>query len=291
MTRQQIDLQVGHRRARAHEVVADEAVEIEWRSCSRVDLHVAHFLLWQQGIGHLAGYGGGLLERTVLRHVEDDLELALVVEGQHFHLHETERNEGERPQEKDHNHREEGPPPLHVVDEVAHPFTVKQGELTFLFPLPVMLPDFARQHAAGRPRRDDERDEQRPEHRRARPDRDRTHVGTHQTADKSHRQNRRDDRERGKDRRVTHLGHRFDRNLAEIAADVLRHAVMPHHIFHHHDGVIDEDADGKNQREQRDAVQRVAVKIEHEQRQRQSRRNGNGHDDRFAPSQHEHDEQ
>ena len=62
------------------------------------------------------------------------------------------------------------------------------------------------------PRRDDERDRQRPAHRRACADRDRPHVWPHQSADERHRQHRRDDGEGGENGRVADFAHRFDRD-------------------------------------------------------------------------------
>ena len=39
---------------------------------------------------------------------------------------------------------------------------------------------------------------------------------------------------------------------------VLRHAEVPHHVLHDDDGVVDQDADAEDEREQRHAVERVA---------------------------------
>ena len=44
---------------------------------------------------------------------------------------------------------------------------------------------------------------------------------------------------------------------------------MPHDILDHDDGVIDQDADGEDQREKRNPVERVSVEIEDQQRQRE----------------------
>ena len=65
---------------------------------------------------------------------------------------------------------------------------------------------------------------------------------------------------------------------------------MPHDVLHHHDRIVHEDADGEDQREERDAVERVAVEKEHEQRQRQRDRNRDEHHRRLAPAEHEPDE-
>ena len=62
-------------------------------------------------------------------------------------------------------------------------------------------------------------------------------------------------------------------------------------VLDHHDGVVHQNADGKNQREERDAVQREAVQIKHQQRQRERGRNGDGHDERFTPAQRQQNQQ
>ena len=65
---------------------------------------------------------------------------------------------------------------------------------------------------------------------------------------------------------------------------------MADDVFHHHDGVIDEDADGEDEREERDAIEGEAEKIKNEQRERERGRNGDGDDARFAPAEREPDE-
>ena len=141
------------------------------------------------------------------------------------------------------------------------------------------------------PRRDDERDGQREKHRRARTNRNWPHVRSHQTADKRHRQNRGNHRKRGQDGRVADFADGFNRDVVPLPPFVGRQVEMADNVFDHDDGVVHEDADGKNQREERDAVQREAVEIKHQQSQRQRGRNRNGHDDGFAPAQREQNQQ
>jgi hypothetical protein len=66
---------------------------------------------------------------------------------------------------------------------------------------------------------------------------------------------------------------------------------MAHDIFHHHDGVVHQDADGKDQGEQGDAIQSVAVEVEDGEGQRQGDGNGDEHDERFAQPQRDGDQQ
>ena len=83
----EVDLDVGDVGTAAHEVVAHEAVEVVGRGDTGVDLVIGHFGFGADRGGHFAGDGGGLFQRRAFRHVQDDLELALVVKGQHLHLY------------------------------------------------------------------------------------------------------------------------------------------------------------------------------------------------------------
>ena len=62
-------------------------------------------------------------------------------------------------------------------------------------------------------------------------------------------------------------------------------------VLDHDDGVVHQDADGEDQGEEGDAVERVAVEVEHQQRQGQRAGNGDADDDRLAPAQRQEDEQ
>ena len=61
-----------------------------------------------------------------------------------------------------------------------------------------------------------------------------------------------------------------------VVENIVRHAregtrpplaVVPLDVLHHHDGVVHQDADGEDQRKQRDPVQRVAVEVKNGQRE------------------------
>ena len=80
---------------------------------------------------------------------------------------------------------------------------------------------------------------------------------------------------------------------AAPAAAAVVHAPVAGDVLDHHDGVIDQDADGEDQREQRDPVQRVAHDPGGKERQQDGHRDHDGHHDRFAPAdgeQHQRDD-
>ena len=85
--RAQVHLEVGDVRAPGawREVVADQPVEVVRRRGSDVDLEVRHIGDGRQDVAELRRHARGVLERGPLRHVDDHLELALVVERKHLH--------------------------------------------------------------------------------------------------------------------------------------------------------------------------------------------------------------
>jgi len=80
------------------------------------------------------------------------------------------------------------------------------------------------------------------------------HVGAHEAADRGHGRDGGDDREGGENERRAHLAHGLDDDPRQGFALGPGQGEMAHDVFHVHDGVVDEDADAKNQREQRHAV-------------------------------------
>ena len=87
-------------------------------------------------------------------------------------------------------------------------------------------------------------------------------YGPDQPADEGHGQDRGDHGQGGEDGRVADFVHGFDGHLARLRPWLCRHAPVAHDVLHDHDRVVHQDADGEDQREQRDAVQREAVEVE-----------------------------
>ena len=61
-------------------------------------------------------------------------------------------------------------------------------------------------------------------------------------------------------------------------------------VFHHHDGVVHQDADGEDQGKEGDPVQRVAIEVVDQERQGQRHGDGDGHHDGLPPSEGERDQ-
>jgi hypothetical protein len=83
----QVDLQVTLLGVGAQVVLAHQAVEGDRAGGAGIALQVAHLGLLGQVRAQLVQRGGGVFQRRAGRHVQHELELALVVEGQHLQHH------------------------------------------------------------------------------------------------------------------------------------------------------------------------------------------------------------
>ena len=95
----QVDLDVAHFRCRAQIILAHQAVEVDRAGRSGIGLIVGDLLHLSDLGRDFAQHGGGSLERGADRHVKHDLELALVVEGQHLEHHQLDQAEADRGQD------------------------------------------------------------------------------------------------------------------------------------------------------------------------------------------------
>ena len=290
--RQQIHLEVRLVRLAAQVVMADQAVKVGRPRCARVDLIVLHLRLAAQVRAEGLRHARRLFEGCAIGHVDDDLELALVVEGQHLHQHRLQGHQQTSQQEKQRHYAEERPPIARGTQQGMHGPPVEAHQPTFLFRREGVgagqVP--ASQQAQRGPRRNDERYNEGEEHRYRGADGNRPHVGAHQSAHEGHGQNRRDDCKGRENGRIPDFRHRLRGHIAERPSGVHRHAEVPHHVLDHDDRVVDQNADAENEREQRHAVQRVAHQIKHGQREPEGHRNRQQHDARFAPPEEQRDQ-
>ena len=164
--------------------MADEAVEVVGRRGAGVGLHVDDFGLIESGVGKGAGGAGGVFERRALGHVDDDLKLAFVVEGEHFDFNESDVYEGAGGEEHDGDGGEEGPAEEGLVDQFVHPTAVEDGEFAFFNG--VAMGAIVLEQTDCRPRSDQEGDEEREDHGGGGADGDGLHVWPHQAADEGH---------------------------------------------------------------------------------------------------------
>ena len=247
-----------------------EAVEVEWRGGSGVGLDRAHLGQRQHGASDRLRHGVGGLDRGALGQVDDHRELGLVVEGQELDgdvLGVKERQRAERQSADD---QQEQPAPRLAAQQRAGHGCVDAAEGTAFRVGVVRRGRGTAGNLQHQPGRDGDRDEEGEDHRGAGVGRDRAHVGAHHAGDEEHRQQRGDHGEGGDDGGVADLGHRLDRRLPAVAA--VGHAPVAGDVLDDDDGVVDQDADREDQREERDPVQRVAHQPGGEERQQDRHR-------------------
>ncbi len=131
LLREEVHLEIGRVRAAAQEVVADEAVEVVGRGRSGVALDVVHGRVAHGGAGERGRDARGLLERRAVRHVDHHLELALVVERQHLHVHELKRHQRDAAEEQHDDTAEEQPAAARVQQQRPHGAPVDRGQAVF----------------------------------------------------------------------------------------------------------------------------------------------------------------
>ena len=79
--------------------------------------------------------------------------------------------------------------------------------------------------------------------------------------------------------------------VRERAAARARQTQVPDDVLDDDDRVVHEDADREDQREEGDAVERVAEEPEDEERERERHRHGEQHDARLAPAERQRHQQ
>ena len=283
----EVHLQVGQVRRAAQEVMAHQPVEVVRGRGADVLLHVDDGLILQRGRGQRRGDPRGGFKCRTLRHVDHHLELALVVERQHLDSNQLERHECHGGQQQDGHAAEKYRTHPATRNQRSHDAPIEARE-EILFAMVVMRRRFQDPHR--RPRCDHEGHDEGENHCRRRADRNRAHVRAHQAADEGHGQNGRHHGECGQDGGVAHLVHGTQCHGGKSAGPAWAQSRVPHDVLHHHDRVVHENADREDQREERDAVEGVAVEKEHEQRQRQRDRNGGQYHRGLAPAQNQPDQ-
>ena len=216
------------------------------------------------------------------RQVDDHLQFGLVVEGQELDRDVLGVDQGERAEGGDADHQEESPGAGPAGED-------RGGDQTIAAP----------QHAAGamggrvmvavtrlagdlyhQPRGEHDGNEEGKDHGRRGVGRNGAHIGAHQAGDEQHGQQRGDHRQGRHDGRIADLGDRIDGGLEARA--VVVHGPVAGNVLDHHDGIVDQDADGKDQGKQADAVDGVAHDPGGKQRQQDGGGDDDGHHQRLA---------
>ena len=132
-----VHLDIGDIGPAPQEVMAHQAIEVVRRGDARVGLEIDDLGLLLDDRGKLAGDACRLFERSPLGHVDDDLELALVVERQDLHLDEAGADEGHRTEQQHGDQRQKSVARRGMVEQRVHDATVEAGEAVLAFPVGV----------------------------------------------------------------------------------------------------------------------------------------------------------
>src|SRR5438045_4822077 len=101
-----------------------QAVEVEGSSHPCINLIVGHFGFDTNRSSDLSCCLGRSFQRTAFRHVEDDLEFALIVERQHFHFNPTDAHHSHGCQQEANDSAKKGVPPATLSDKWRHEASV-----------------------------------------------------------------------------------------------------------------------------------------------------------------------
>ncbi len=262
--RQQIDLNVGLIRLAAHVVVAHQTVEVIRARRSRVSLVVQHIRLPREFFTKRLGHSRRLLQGCAVGHVDNHLQLALVVERQHLHSHQSQGRQCHRDQKQNCHSNEEQDAIARGLDQRRHDAPIDPRPPVFSlrfeyfgpFQMPANKPE-------GSPGRNYKCNHQREEHGCRCAHGNGPHVRSHQAAHKGHGQYRSNHGKRGKNGWIANLGHCFYCNDTHRPPMILRQPEVTHHVFDDDNRVIDKNADREDQRKQRNAVDGVAQKVKH----------------------------
>ena len=233
-------------------VMTHHAVEIEGLGCTHIHLHRCH--LWQLAyqVGHLVGPVGRFRQGGSLGHVQHHGKLGLVVQGQHLHHHQLEIEQGAHEQEHRPHGQAETPGLARILDHgheyaPVHLFQLLSFLVLALLGHGQVFHGRPEHGMNGQPGGEHEGGEQGDEHGHRAQGGNGHHVGSHHARHEAHGQQGANHRKGGKNGGVAHLAHGVHGGF-RVGLALLQPA--PVDVFHHHDGVIHQNADGEDQGEQ-----------------------------------------
>src|SRR5690606_21583556 len=245
----------------AQVILAHQTVEVNGGRSAGVQLDVFDFRYVYQLVGQRFQQRQGLLYRRAFRHIDNDLEFRFVVERQHFQHHQLEHRQGHGQHDQTGDAGEQQHPlftglgafnkwtqqAVKEIVQLALLRVVFTAMIAMFHGVVLAVQQFVRQ-----PGRYHEGDHQRNQHAGGGVDRNRAHIGAHQAGDERHGHQGRNDGEGGQNGWAAHF---IDRHRNNFQQFFLTQVHVPVDVFHHHNGVVDQNADGENQREQRYAVE------------------------------------
>ena len=289
---QQLHLDVALPRLLAQVVMAHQTIEVEWRGCTRIGLQGGHFWQFLHGSRQIVDQVGCYRQGCPLRHIHHHIEFRLVIQRQHFHRDSLEGVEQGHQGEKHHdNPQQQGITFTLVLNQRQDNATEQTLQTCSLFVLLLRIRMQLFQtglEQVGQPRCESKRGKQGNDHGNRTQDRDRHHVRPHHATDKPHGQQSSNNRGGCQNGRVAHLTYCINGNFQALLTS---QQPTPVYIFHHHDGIIDQNANRENQGKQAHPVNGHPQCPRHKHRGGNDRRNNNQHHQPCPPCQgdpHQH---
>ena len=284
---QQVDLKVSQLRRSAQEIVADQAIKIEWSRGASIGLDGFHLLDLVHGGGQRKQRALGFLQSRAFRHVEHNLDFRLVVERQQFDCDRLGRKQRERQKSGNADNHKKNPGILPARNDWPCDRSVELAQPGFLM-LRMATDRCISGNLHQQPGRDADRDKEGKEHGCGRVRGNGCHIGAHQPGHEHHGQQGRDDSQCGDNCWVTNF--RYGINGGLYARPAIPHVPVSGNVFDHDDRIINQNTDREDQGKQADPVDCVAHHQRRKQRQQNSGRNDNECDQRFAPADREGDQ-
>src|ERR1017187_11016758 len=134
--------------------MAHEPVEVVRTGGPGIDLIIDHLRLLAEILPQGLRHASRLFEWRAIGHVDDYLELTLVVEGEHFYANPLQRDKSDRREQQQYDTAEKHPAAARVADErVHHPAIQTSGPAFSLMPGLIATACMFPQQPQCRPRR------------------------------------------------------------------------------------------------------------------------------------------
>src|SRR5215469_18882671 len=111
--------------------MAHKAVEVVRTRGPRIDLVINNLRLLTQILSQCLSDVSCVFQRRAVRHINDDLKLALVVERQHLEAYPLQRHKGDRGEQQDRDPSKKHPAATRMKNQRAYHPTIQAGGPAF----------------------------------------------------------------------------------------------------------------------------------------------------------------
>ena len=237
-------------------VMPDHAIEIERLGGSHVHLHRSHFRQLSHQVGNLIRPVCGFRQRRTFRHIQHDGIFRLIVQRQHFDHDQFEIEHAAHEQEHGPHAQTEHACLARILNHgrenaAEHFLQLFSFFVLALFSNSKIFHGWSENRVNCQPGRKHKGCKQRDHHGDGSQSRDGHHIRSHHAGHESHGQQSTDDGQGCQNSGISHLSHRIHGGFC-IGCPLFQ--PTPVNVFHHHDGIIYKNSDGKNQGKQRHSI-------------------------------------